>query len=237
MLRHPGPPRPWIVCLHGYRMGFALADFVGFGARWLHETLGLNVMLPVLPLHGPRTMGRRSGDGVLSGDFLDFVHTQAQAVWDVRRLVDWLRHAQEAPTVGLYGLSLGACTAGIVASLDESIGCVVAGIPLTCFAGLARWNLPPFVLQMGERRGVVWEDVERLTRVVSPLAFIPRVSRDRRFLFAATRDQLVPASGVRDLWWHWGRPRIEWYDGGHVGFGLERGVRRLVREAAAQLVA
>lgn len=231
MLRHPGPPRPWVVCVHGYRMGFPLADFFGFQANWLHDTLGLNVLFPILPMHGPRKVGYRTGDGAISGHFLDFLHLQAQGVWDVRRLLGWLRDQQNAPAVALYGVSLGACTAGLVASLEDSLACVIAGVPLTCYLRLVQWNLPQFVLSWGEQRGIAWTDVEQLVRVVSPLALIPRVSRDRRFIFAATRDQLVPPQGVRDLWWHWGRPTIQWYDGSHVSFLGEPVVRRVVGDA------
>ena len=41
----------------------------------------------------------RSGDGFLSGHALDTVHAEAQAMWDIRRLVSWIR-AQGAPAVG-----------------------------------------------------------------------------------------------------------------------------------------
>ena len=57
LLRHAGRPRPWLVCIPGYRMGQPLIDFTGFRARWLHQTLGVNVAIPVLPLHGPRRVG------------------------------------------------------------------------------------------------------------------------------------------------------------------------------------
>ncbi len=106
LMVHPGRPRPWLVCVPGYRMGHAAVDFTGFPARWLHQDLGLNVAIPVIPLHGPRRVGRRGGDGFFTGDFVDTVHAQAQAVWDIRRLISWL-HAQGAPAVALYGVSLG----------------------------------------------------------------------------------------------------------------------------------
>ena len=61
LLKHPGPPRPWLVCIPGYRMGRPVIDFTGFRAGWLYKTLGLNVAIPVIPLHGPRRIGRRGG--------------------------------------------------------------------------------------------------------------------------------------------------------------------------------
>ena len=231
ILEHPGPPRPWLVCIHGYRMGFPLADFTGFPAAWFHHELGLNVAFPVLPLHGPRTRGRRTGDGFLTGDYLDTVHLQAQAVWDVRRLLHWLRDEREAPRVAAYGISLGGYTAALTAGLADDLDGVVAGVPAISHTGIARFNVPPLLLGLVERLGLAWDRVEQLVRVVSPLALAPRVAWERRFIFGGTADRLVPADGVQQLWRHWGRPRLEWYHGSHVSFGWERRVRALLLEA------
>jgi hypothetical protein len=111
LFQHHGPPRPWVVCVPGYRMGDPRIDWVGFGIGWLYRTLGLNVAIPVMPFHGERRCGRRGGDGYLAGDVLDTIHAQAQAVWDIRRLVRWLR-ASGAPGIGLYGVSLGGLHRG-----------------------------------------------------------------------------------------------------------------------------
>jgi hypothetical protein len=230
VLRHPGAPRPWLVCTPGYRMGTPAIDFLGFRAAWLHRELGLNVAIPVLPLHGPRRVGRRGGDGFLTGDVLDTIHAQAQAVWDVRRLVRWIRQ-QDAPGVGVYGLSLGAYTAGLVAGLERELACVIAGIPASCWLELLRSHVPRSLLRLSERAGFPWPMLERLARVVSPLALEPRVPAARRFVFAATGDRLAPPQQARDLWRHWGRPRLQWYEGSHTSFLLEPDVKALVHEA------
>ena len=73
--------------------------------------------------------------------------------------------------------------------------------------------------------------MDEILRVVSPLALPPRVPRERRYIFAAISDRLVPADQVRDLWRHWERPRIEWYPGAHVTFPRHRAVRELIDEA------
>jgi len=230
LLRHPGPQRPWVVCVPGYRMGHPLVDFTGFRARWLHEKLGLNVAIAVLPFHGPRRVGRRSGDGYLAGDFLDTVHAQAQAVWDLRRLVGWLR-AQGAPSIAAYGLSLGGYTAALLAALEPDLDAVVAGIPASCFLGLARSNAPAGVLRVAERMGFPFDAIERLLGVVSPLTMAPQVPHARRFVFAGSADRLAPPDQALALWNHWQRPRIAWYAGSHVSFLVEPKVRRLLREA------
>jgi hypothetical protein len=230
VLEHTDRPRPWLICIPGYRMGHPMIDFTGFPAAWFHAQRGLNVVIPVMPLHGPRKTGRRSGDGFLSGDYIDTLHLQAQAVWDVRRVLAWLRTRGVGP-IGLYGVSLGGYTAALVSALEDDLACVIAGMPATCYVGLARTNLPGFLLQIGERLGIHWEVVEQVSRVISPLAFVPRVSPERRFLFAGAADRLVSPRDVTALWRHWGRPRLAWYEGGHVSFLLERTVRALLRDA------
>jgi hypothetical protein len=230
LLQHRGRPRPWLVCIPGYRMGSPLVDFTGFRARWLHRKLGLNVAIPVLPLHGPRRVGRRGGDGFFTGDFVDTVHAQAQALWDVRRLVAWLQD-EGAPAVGIYGVSLGGFTTALVASFAEDLDCAIAGIPATDFVRLVRSHVPRVLLRGAEMVGLSVERLEKLLAVVSPFSFRPRVSRRRRYLYAATRDRLAPPDHARDLWRHWEEPRIFWYTGSHVSFLWEPDVKAFLLEA------
>jgi hypothetical protein len=230
LLCHSGGPRPWIVCAPGFRMGNPMIDFAGFNARWLHRQLGLNVAIPVLPFHGPRRVGRRGGDGFLTGDLLDTIHAQAQAVWDIRRLIRWLRQSG-APRIGLYGVSLGGYTVGLIAGLEEPLDCVIAGVPASDWVSLVSAHAPGAVLRASERLGFPWPDVKRILRVVSPLAFEPRLDRERRFLFAGTADRLAPPEQAQALWEHWDRPRMAWYNGSHVSFLFEPEVKRLLSEA------
>jgi hypothetical protein len=230
LLCHPGGPRPWVVCTPGFRMGRATVDFAGFNIRWLHRGLGLNVAIPVLPFHGPRRVGRRGGDGFLTGDLLDTIHAQAQAVWDVRRLIGWLRRAG-APGVGLYGLSLGAYTAGLLTGLEEDLDCVIAGVPASDWVSLLSSHAPKALVRASERLGFPWADVRSILSVVSPLALPHRVPRERSFVFAGTVDRLAPPEQAQSLWEHWDRPRMAWYDGGHVSFMFEPSVKKFIYDA------
>jgi len=230
VFRHAGGARPWVMCVPGYRMGRVAIDIVGFQVAWLYGRLGLNVIIPVLPFHGPRRVGRRSGDGYMTGDFIDTIHAQAQTLWDLRRLLSWVR-AQDAPAVGVYGVSLGGLTTAMLASLEHDVDCVVAGMPPACFAGLMRDNSPALVQRLIAYAGFPWDVVEQLLRVVSPLAMAPRVAHGRRFLFAGIADSLAPRSQAMALWRHWGRPRLAWYPGSHSSFMFEPAVRDLLLEA------
>ncbi len=224
------PERPWLICIHGYQMGRPWIDLSAFPPAWLAKRHGLNLLLPVLPLHGPRTKGRRSGDGYLAGEVLDTVHAQTQASWDIRRMVSWLR-AEGATAIGAYGLSLGGYNAALLASLERDLACVIAGIPAVDFTRLYFRHGPPVQLLEAELHGIEEHHMDEILRVVSPLSIAPRVPREQRYLFAAVADRLVPADQVRDLWRHWERPRIEWYQGGHVTFLRHAGVRTLIDDA------
>lgn len=230
LLEHRGRRRPWVVCVPGYRMGHPLVDFTGFRARWLHQALGLNVAIAMMPLHGSRRSGRRGGDGFLTGDFVDTIHAQAQAVWDLRRLIDWLR-AERAPAIAVQGVSLGGYTAALLTGLEPSLDGVVVGVPATDFVGLLRSNATPVLMRGLARLGLPIDDIEAALRVVSPLALAPRVPRRRLFLFAGLADRLAPPEHAHELWQHWGQPRAVWYQGSHVSFVWEPEVKALIEEA------
>jgi dienelactone hydrolase len=230
VVRHGAGPRPWLICIHGYQMGTPLVDLGAFPPPWLHRRLGLNLIVPMLPLHGRRRIGRRSGDGYLAGDLLDTIHAEAQAIWDLRRLLCWVR-SQGATRVGVMGYSLGGYNAALLASIEEGLDCAIAGIPAVDFTRLLFRHGPQLTLRDARERGMEAEAMSEIFRVISPLAVAPRLPRERRYIFAAVADRLVPADQVRDLWQHWERPAIEWYQGGHITFRAHPSVVRFISRA------
>lgn len=233
VMRHKQEPRPWLLCIHGYEMGIPFLDLAAFRVRTLHYKHGMNVALAVLPLHGPRMIGKRSGEGFLAGNFLDTVHAEAQAMWDLRRLLSWIRGQQGDP-IGVYGLSLGGYNTALLATLDDGLACAVAGIPATDFRRLTWRHGPPLQIRYAEHRGLIHDEVSEVLSVISPLALPVKVRRDRRYIFAGISDRLVPPDQPRDLWRHWERPRIEWYQGAHVTFRAHPRVAQLVSEALVE---
>jgi pimeloyl-ACP methyl ester carboxylesterase len=180
-----------------------------------------------MPLHGPRREGRRGGDGFLSGDFVDTLHAQTQAVWDTRRLIGWLR-AQGTPSIACYGISLGGYTAALLASLEKRLDGIIVGIPASDFVSLLEGHMPAMVARLAARIGFPFDSLRLLLAVASPLVLKPVVPRERRFIYAATHDGLAIPTQARDLWTHWEQPRIEWYTGSHVSFLWEPKVKSLV---------
>ena len=152
-------------------------------------------------------------------------------MWDIRRLLSWLRSEQAAPAVGVVGLSLGGYNAALLASLADDLACVVAGIPLTDFTRAIFRHGPALHLEDALRHGVEEGDMRRISSVISPLDIPPRVPHEHRHIFGATGDRLVPPDQVRDLWEHWERPAMVWYPGGHLTFRAHAAVRRMMRTA------
>lgn len=216
---------PWVVCVHAYAMGRPALDLTAFRARELRKRHGVNVLSYVLPLHGPRL-----GDASQFEPFLygvgNLIHMEAQAIFDLRRLIEWLRR-DGAPWIGVQGLSLGGYTTALLAAFEADLGFALAGIPAVDLSFLLRSNIK----QPGAQLDAFWSEATKALRVVGPLALEPVVPRSRRFIFAGLLDRMTPPRSVRELWLHWDQPRIEWYSGSHLSFFLEPRARNLVDDA------
>jgi len=214
--RHSGADRPWLICLHGLGTGGPYADFAGFRAEMLHHELGLNLLMPVLPLHGPRKPPSLPVASLLSFDLLDAFHGVSQAVWDTRRLIQWAR-AQGATKIGLYGLSMGSYVASLLSGL-EGIDLVIAGIPVCDIPDLFVHHAPVDQRQEAEDNGVLGVHTRELFELVSPLSVTPHTAIDNRFIFAGSDDKVSTPEQAERLWEHWEQPGIRWFAGGHVSF-------------------
>lgn len=230
ILRHPGEPRPWVVGIHGFCMGFPLTDFRGLSTDLLHNELGLNVVLPILPLHGSRRVTRVSGQPFLSFDLMNAVHGITQSIWDIRRLVGWIR-GQGAPAVSAYGVSLGGYVAALLAGIEDGLDAVVAGIPVSDFPALFQTHSPRHIRARSIEHKILGGPAEEVYNVVSPFSFSARIPRDRRFVFAGYADRLATPGQAQRLWEHWDEPEICWYAGDHVGYLWSRDVREFLRKA------
>lgn len=230
ILRHHDQHRPWLIGIHGYRMGEAWLDFSLFEPGWLHHELGLNLVLPLLPLHGQRKKGWRTGDGYLEGNIPDMVNASAQAIWDIRRLLQWLRAQAGAEEVGVLGYSLGGYNTALLSCLEPDLACVIAGIPAVDMPQLLWRHMPPEQVHYMREQGAGLEQAQAAMHVVSPLAMPCRVPKQNRFMFGGIVDRLVPPSQVLSLHAHWEHPRLEWYQGAHLTFRGQRGVRQIIRE-------
>jgi len=229
--RAPGDSGSWLIAAHGFGMGRSpFMDLRAFWTPMLHR-MGIHVAVPVMPLHGARASGRVRGEDLMTIDMVDSMHGVAQGVWDTRRLIRWVRATQGATKVGVIGYSFGALVAALVASLEDDLACVIAGIPLVDLPELFRQRSGPHTARLAAEHGVLGDAADEVHRVVSPLAMTCRVPFEGRYLFAGRGDRMSTFEQARRLWLHWERPRLVAYPGSHVGFFFTRPVRDLVAEA------
>jgi len=236
LARAPGPDTgTWLVCAHGFGMGTGpVLDLRAFRTSQLHRR-GISVVVPVLPLHGPRASGRVRGEDLMTIDMVDSVHGMAQAVWDLRRVIGWLRRERNAQRVGVIGYSLGGLVASLVASLEDDLACVIAGIPVVDLPFLFRRHMPASVARRAIALGALGAAADDVHRVVSPLAMACRVPQERRFIFAGLADRMSTFGQARRLWLHWDRPALAAYAGGHLGFFWSNEVKGFVDDALTRL--
>lgn len=232
VFRQNRPGRPWLIGIHGYRMGSDWLDLQLFPPRELTDALGLNLVLPTLPLHGSRKCGLRSGDRFLDGGLLGLCYAEAQSLWDLRRTVAWIRQQEVDARIGVLGYSLGGYNAALMASHEDGLDFVIAGIPVVDLAAIVWLSLPAPHRRYFEAEGLSREYYEALLRPLSPLSHPPKRPSVRLAIFAGTVDRVVPSSQPIRLARHWGVP-VRWYAGGHLGFRKEPVVNATIRETMA----
>lgn len=221
---------PWLINVHGLTMGQPWLDLKLLQAEMLHRSLGLNLLFPVLPLHGPRALSRISGRGYLTGNVMDTIHAQSQAIWDIRRMIAWL-WSQGSDRIGLHGVSLGGFSIASVASLEPGLRCAIAGIPAADVAWLVWYHASEAARRACVAEGIGLETLDNAFRVISPLAMDPQVPGAHRYIYAGLADRFVPPVVVDRLWEHWGQPNIHWYPGSHLSVLIHKEPISYLRKA------
>src|SRR5204863_873737 len=90
-----------------------------------------------LPYHGRRAPHgpRRSGEPFFDIDLVRTNEAFAQAIYELRALLRWLRAAGTGP-VGAFGMSLGGYMTALLASVEPELAFAVPMIPLTSLADM-----------------------------------------------------------------------------------------------------
>jgi len=230
VLRHPGEQRPWVVCVHGFGTGSVFMDLFSFHAAHLHHDLGVNVAAIVLPVHGSRKPNRLSGEEFLGFDLMNSVHGLTQAVWDVRRLLSWVRE-QEPSAVGIFGVSLGGFVTSLVSAFESDLDLALAGVPVVDFPELIRHHAPHHLNMRSIEHNILDGTAQDVHRVVTPLALPVAVPPAARAIFAGMGNRLATTEQARRLWEHWEEPETCWFPGSHVGYLWSDKVWRFVDSA------
>ncbi len=229
VLRHKDKPRPWLVCIHGFGMGTPFVDMMAFRAKHLHDELGINIAAITLPAHGSRRPSPLSGEQFLNFDLMHAVHGLSQSVWDVRRLLSWVRE-QNPTKVGVTGVSLGGYMTALTAAFEREVDLVLAGIPVIDFVDMFKHHSPHHVHMRAIEHNVLDGTATSVLQVVCPESMGVATPRSARAIYAGMGDRLAPPDQARRLWEHWDQPDICWYPGNHVGFMWATKAQKFVDE-------
>jgi pimeloyl-ACP methyl ester carboxylesterase len=211
--------RPTVVLMHGWN------DEPGYLwrqpalARRLAAT-GLNVAMLELPYH----LHRRPGAppelrDFISGDLAAMVAATHQALADHRALFGWLEE-QGTNRIAIWGYSLGAWLAGLLACHDSRVDTAVLSTPLSDVA--TTMAQLPFCRPL--RRSLAREPVD-LSRL-NLASHRPRMPLERVLLLVGEHDLFIPRPSLDELWEVWGRPERRVVAQGHLSILASRRVLR-----------
>jgi dienelactone hydrolase len=216
--RHDGGPRPTLCVIHGFGASPYLLNSAFFALPWLYSR-GYDVLLYVLPFHGPRRGHRidANGFGLFAHGPSHFNEAMVQAVHDFRVFVDHLR-AGGVEQIGVTGLSLGGYVSALLAAVEDRLACAIPNAAVVSIPGLIRDWFPfgPALALAGALGRVDRADLERACALHCPLTYAPLLPAERLMIIGGLGDRLAPPEQSELLWEHWGRPRLHWYPGNHI---------------------
>lgn len=218
----PGKRRSAVIAVHGYMGGYFMLEEPQWPIAWLLRR-GLDVALPVLPLHGLRAGARRGPPAFPSADPRLTNEGFRQAVTDIVSLVRFFR-ARGAERVGVMGVSLGGYTSALVATVSREIDFVMPMIPLASIADFAREQGR---LGEGSQAEAQHAALERANWVVSPLARPLSIPASRALVVGAEYDRITPQRHAARIAGHFACELVN-IPGGHlVQVGRSDAFRRL----------
>src|SRR3954469_10756173 len=205
--------RPAVILLHGWNSEPQYArQFPLFS--WRLNRRGVNAAMFQLPFHGRR---RPSGPGTInnfiSHDLLNMVEATRQAVLDARALAQWLLE-QGCPAVGVWGISLGAWLAGLLACHDPLLSFAVLMTPVpNVEVAIRELDFCAPIRTALHQKEV---DVTRLNLA----SLQPLMAPEQILIVEAQHDIFAPADVVEEVWRRWDQPAIWRVPHGHISILL-----------------
>lgn len=216
--RHADGPRPTLCLIHGFMGSPYLLNGLFFSLPWFYRS-GYDVLLYTLPFHGRRAERNSpfSGFGFFAQGMAGFAESMAQAVFDFRTVLNWLR-GNGVDRIALTGMSLGGYTSALVAAADDRLDAVIPNVPLVNpESAFDDWWPASAVVGLGRRLGgISREEAYSGFAFHSPLSYPSLVARDRRLIITGLGDRLAPPDHAVALWRHWDRCALHWFPGNHV---------------------
>jgi pimeloyl-ACP methyl ester carboxylesterase len=216
--RHEDGPHPTLCLIHGFMGSPYLLNGLFMSLPWFYRS-GYDVLLYTLPFHGRRAekCSPFSGYGYFANGLTGFAEAMAQAVYDFRSVVDYLRFTGVGK-IALTGISLGGYTTALIAAVEDRIDAVIPNVPVVSIESeLEEWFPASKLFTLGRKLGhISLEDFVAASAFHSPLNYKPLVPRDRRLIITGLGDRLAPPEQAEMLWHHWDHCALHWFPGSHI---------------------
>lgn len=209
-----GEKLPGVVVLHILGGDFPLSR-VFCGALAQRRCAALFIKMPY---YGPRRqpgVGRR----MISPDPEETIAGMRQAILDIRRGRAWLEAQEEIDEaqLGVFGISLGGITAALAGMAEPRFAKIC---PMLAGGDVAQvaWESPELARVRREwaKKGQSREEIQKLLKQIDPVTYAANLNGREVLMLNASRDEIIPRSCTDSLWEAFGRPRIVWYDAGHI---------------------
>ncbi len=200
--------RPVLIMLHGwngencYRFLFPL---LALRCR----RFGISLLSFQLPCHGRRRAPSGPGADFISPDLSAMVRSTRQALADAQTLIGWLKQEGCDP-VGIWGISLGAWLAGLLACHDDRLSFAVLMTPISRMdRAIGELEFcEPIRRSLGRR--------EMPFGGLNLLDHRPLMAPRNLLLVEGRYDLFAPPEWVEELWNVWNHPPIARYHHGHM---------------------
>jgi hypothetical protein len=204
----PWQNRPTAILLHGWNAELCYRYRFPYLASRLRR-FGINTAIIELPYHMHRRPLMGPVTDFISSDLNRMLEATRQATMEVRALCRWLQ-AQGSMALGVWGFSLGAWLAGLVARVEPSLRCAVLTTPIARMdQAIAQLPFCEPVRRGLNGRTVDLEDLNLASRS-------PSLDPGNILLVESRHDLFAPAETIEQLWEAWRRPEIWRVPHGHI---------------------
>lgn len=224
--------RPVLMMLHGWN-GENCYHYLFPLLALRCRRFGISLVSFQLPCHGKRRAPSGPGADFISPDLSAMVRSTQQALADAQSLIGWLKQEGCGP-IGVWGISLGAWLAGLLACNDDRLSFAVLMTPISRMdravqelefcapirRTLKRRELPFGGLNLPDHR--------------------PLMNRRNLLLVEGRHDLFAPRERIEELWEAWDRPPIVRFQHGHMSIlvsavAMARALRFVYRCSSARL--
>lgn len=182
---------------------------------------GIAAIIVELPYHMDRAPGgTRSGELAIIPDPAKLIATMTQAVFDIRRTVDWIQSRNEFDPnrIGLVGTSLGGVVGSLAFAIEPRIRAFCSVLGGVQIAELI-WHSSRLVREREKlrREGFSKERLAIALEPIEPSRFLKGDERRPTYLIAARYDTVIPRVSYQSLVNALGNPPTLWIHTGHYG--------------------